>query len=217
MRWRTRQSQESSAAAIKRREDPALITGKGRYTDDFTLPHMAHAVIVRSPYAHAHVRGIDTSEAARFEGVLAVYTAAEIEASDAPGTVPTAWLLPDIKTPEHPLLAKERVRYVGDGVAVVVAESRLAARQAAELVEVDYDPLDAVVDAVKATASGAPQLFEDAPGNISFDWDLGDKDKTGSGFRGRRSQSVRSAAQQPPDSPRHRAPGSPGGFRRAPR
>lgn len=169
-------------SAIKRREDPALITGKGRYTDDLTLPHMAHAVIVRSPYAHAHVRGIETSQAARFPGVLAVYTAADIEASAAPGAVPTAWLLPDIKTPEHPLLAKEKVRYVGDGVAVVVAQSRLAAHQAAELVEVDYDPLDAVVDAEKATASEAPQLFEEAPGNISFDWDLGDKEKTDQAF-----------------------------------
>ncbi|MCH9649655.1 MAG: molybdopterin-dependent oxidoreductase [Deltaproteobacteria bacterium] len=171
-------------SAIKRREDPALITGKGRYTDDFTLPHMTHAVIVRSPYSHAHVRSIDTAAAAATPGVLAVYTAADIESSGAPGTVPTAWLLPDIKTPEHSLLAKGRVRYVGDGVAVVVGETRQAARAAAELVEVDYDPLDAVVDPQKATAEGAPQLFEDVPRNISFDWDLGDKEKTDLGFEG---------------------------------
>ncbi len=171
-------------SSIKRREDPALITGKGKFTDDFSLPNMLHAVMVRSPYAHARLGAIDTRAALAVAGVVAVYTAADIEASGVPGLVPTAWLLPDIKTPDHPILAKGKVRYVGDGVAVVVAESRQIAGDAAELVEVDYDPLDAVVDPKKATEEGAPQLFEEVPRNISFDWELGDKAKTDQRFVG---------------------------------
>jgi carbon-monoxide dehydrogenase large subunit len=109
---------------------------------------------------------------------VAVYTAADLDAAGVPGKVPTAWLLPDIKTPDHPILARGRVRHVGDAVAVVVAEDRYTARDAAELVEVDYEPLPAVVGAVAALADGAPQLFDDVPGNVAFDWNLGDRDKT---------------------------------------
>jgi aerobic carbon-monoxide dehydrogenase large subunit len=169
--------------SVKRREDAALITGAGKYTDDLTLHGMVHAIIVRSPYAHAKILRIDTDAARQAPGVLAVYTAADLAAAGLPGVVPTAWLLPDIKTPEHPILAKDRVRHVGDGVAVVVAESRAAARDAADLVLVDYDPLDAVVDPKKATADGAPQLFEEAPNNIAFDWNLGDEAKTEAAFQ----------------------------------
>ena len=171
-------------SSIRRREDPALITGKGKYTDDFTLPGMVHAAIVRSPYAHAKVTGIDTSKAKAHPGVLAVYTAADVEAAGLPGGIPTAWLLPELKTPEHPILAKDTVRYVGDGVAVVVAEDRYTARDAVDLVEVDYDPLDAAVDAAGATHEDAPQLFEEAPRNIAFDWNLGDEAKTEEAFTG---------------------------------
>jgi len=169
--------------SVKRREDAALITGAGKYTDDLTLHGMVHAIIVRSPYAHAKILRIDTDAARQAPGVLAVYTAADLAAAGLPGVVPTAWLLPDIKTPEHPILAKDRVRHVGDGVAVVVAESRAAARDAADLVLVDYDPLDAVVDPKKATADGAPQLFDEAPNNIAFDWNLGDEAKTEAAFQ----------------------------------
>ncbi len=168
--------------AVKRREDPALITGQGRYTDDLSLPGMAYAVIVRSPFAHARLNGVDTTAAAALDGVLAVYTGADLVTGDG-GLIPTGWLLPDIKTPDHPLLAKDRVRYVGDGVAVVVATDRYTARDAADLVEVDYDPLGAVTDPRAATEDGAPQLFDEAPNNISFDWDLGDADKTDAAFK----------------------------------
>ncbi len=171
-------------SAVRRREDPALITGKGKYTDDFCLPGQTYAVIVRSPYAHARVGTVDTSAAEAVPGVVGVFTAADIEASDAGGVVPTAWLLPDMKTPEHPILAKDIVRYVGDGVAVVVATDRYVARDAAELVEVDYDPLPAVVDPKAATAQGAAQLFEDVPRNIAFEWDIGDREKTAAAFDG---------------------------------
>ena len=168
--------------AIKRREDPALITGRGRYTDDLRLPGMVYAAMVRSPFAHAGIRGIDTSEAEGAPGVLAVYTARDVEEAGTPGAIPTAWLLPDLKTPEHPMLAKDKVRYVGDAVAVVVAESRAAARDAVDRVQVDYDMQPAVVDVNKALEDGAPQLFDDAPGNLAFDWELGDADATNAAF-----------------------------------
>ena len=169
-------------SSIRRREDPALITGKGKYTDDFTLPNMAAAAIVRSPYAHAKILSMDTSAAEAMAGVLAVYTAKDVAASGIPGTIPTAWLLPDIKTPEQPILAKDKVRYAGAAVAVVVAEDRYIASDAVELVEVDYEPLPAVTDPEKATQDGATQLYEEAPNNISFDWELGDKAKTDAAF-----------------------------------
>jgi len=91
--------------SIKRREDPALITGRGKYTDDLNAPGMAHAAIVRSPYAHARIRGIDASAAEALPGVLAVLTARDVAASGIPGVVPVGWLLPDLKTPAHPMIA----------------------------------------------------------------------------------------------------------------
>ena len=166
----------------KRREDPALVTGQGRYTDDLTLPGMLHAVIVRSPYAHAAVQGVDTSEALAVDGVVAVYTGQDIVDSGVGGVVPVGWLLPNLKTPAHPILAVDRVRHVGDGVAVVVAESRSIARDAADLVEVDYDPGDAVTDVRDALDEGAPEVHDDAPGNLAFDWDLGEKEPTDAAF-----------------------------------
>ena len=168
--------------SIRRREDPALITGRGKYTDDLKLPGMTHAVIVRSPHAHAKIQSIDTSKAAALKGVVAAYTGRDIEQSEAGGVVPTAWLLPDLKTPAHPILATDTVRYVGDGVAVVVAEDPYTARDAAELVEVEYEPLPAVTDPKKTTEEGAPQIFEEAPKNVAFDWELGDKEKTAAAF-----------------------------------
>ncbi|MEE8277933.1 MAG: xanthine dehydrogenase family protein molybdopterin-binding subunit, partial [Thermoanaerobaculia bacterium] len=169
-------------SSIRRREDPALITGRGKYTDDLSLPGMTYAVIVRSPHAHALIQSIDTSKAEALEGVVAVFTGKDIEQSEAGGVVPTVWLLPDLKTPAHPILATDTVRYVGDGVAVVVAEDRYTVRDAAELVEVDYEALPAVTDAKKATQEGAPQIFEEAPNNIAFDWELGDSEKTDAAF-----------------------------------
>jgi carbon-monoxide dehydrogenase large subunit len=168
--------------SIKRREDPALVTGRGKYTDDFKLERMTHAAIVRSPYAHAKIRGIDTAAAENAPGVLAVYTAADVAKSGVPGMIPVGWLLPGLKTPAHPMLAIDTVRHVGDAVAVVVAEDRYLARDAADLVAVDYDPLDAAVDPKAAAAPGAPQVHAEAPGNVAFDWELGDRAKTDAAF-----------------------------------
>ena len=168
--------------SVKRREDPALITGQGKYTDDLTLPGMTHAAIVRSPYAHARIQSIDTAAAAAHPGVVAVFTGADVQASGVGGVVPVGWLHADLKQPAHPILAIDTVRHVGDGVAVVVAEDRYVARDAADLVEVDYEPLDAVADVLAAVEEGAPQVHPEAPGNVAFDWQLGDAEATAAAF-----------------------------------
>ncbi len=165
--------------SIKRVEDKRFITGKGRYVDDIVLPNMTWAAVVRSDAAHAHIRGIDAGEASRAPGVVAVLTGADMEADGING-LPCGWQVDfkngdTMKEPAHPALAVGKVRHVGDAVAVVVAESREQAAEAAELVEVDYEELPAVVDVVAATQDGAPQLFDDVPNNIPFDWELGDK------------------------------------------
>lgn len=169
-------------AAIKRREDPVLIRGAGKYTDDIQLMNMAYAVIVRSPYAHAKINSIDTHEAEAVEGVIAVLTGKDLEAAPIPGGVPVGWLLPDLKTPPHSILALDKVRHVGDGVAVVIAEDRYIARDAADLVEVDYDDLPAVTDAAKAADADAPLVHDELDSNIAFDWSIGDKEATDAAF-----------------------------------
>ncbi|MDR7467342.1 MAG: xanthine dehydrogenase family protein molybdopterin-binding subunit, partial [Armatimonadota bacterium] len=119
-------------AKVKRREDPRLITGKAIYTDDVKLPGLLHAAIVRSPHAHARIVGIDLSGARQTPGVVAVFTGADLAGKVGP--LPCAWLIPnaDLKTPPHPAIATDRVRYVGDAVAVVVAEDRYSARDGAD-------------------------------------------------------------------------------------
>ena len=158
-------------SAIKRREDPRLITGQAKYTDDFVLPGMAHMAVVRSPYAHAKIKAIRTKKAAAMEGVLGVFTGKEMKDAGF-GPIPCAWVVPnsETKTPPYPPIAIDVVRYVGNAVAIVVATDRYAARDAAEAVEVDYDPLPAVADAEKATAKGQPQLHADVPNNVCFKW-----------------------------------------------
>jgi carbon-monoxide dehydrogenase large subunit len=157
-------------SAIKRREDPRLITGAATYVDDIKLPGLTYAAILRSPYAHARITAVNVSEARKAPGVIAVYTGADIKDRVAP--VPCAWNPPncDLKVPAHPLLAFEKVRYVGDGVAMVVADSRAAARDAIDLIDVDYDTLDGGVDPEKMAQAGAPQLHDSVPGNIAFTW-----------------------------------------------
>ena len=163
-------------ASVRRREDPRLITGQATYCDDIQLANMAYAVIVRSPYAHARITSIDTSAAAAHPGVIAVYTGSDLEGRV--GSIPCAWLIPDsdLVVPDHPPLAIDRVRYVGDGVAAIIAEDRGAAADAAELVEVEYEELSAIVDQEKATAEGAPQLHDDVPANTAFRWKMGEWD-----------------------------------------
>ena len=157
-------------SGIRRREDPRLITGQASYTDDIKLQGMAYAAIKRSPHAHARIRSVDTSAAQAAPGVLAVYTGADTDGVLNP--MPCAWIPPDsdVKAVAYPAIAKDVVRYVGDAVAVVVAGSRYQAEDALELINVDYEPLPAVVNPEAATQPGAPQLHEDAPNNQAFHW-----------------------------------------------
>lgn len=163
-------SASTFGSGIRRREDPRLITGAATYTDDIVVPGMLHAAMLRSPYAHAKIAGIGTSAAADAPGVVAVYTGADLEGEL--GAAPCAWLLPnaDLKIADYPCIAKDTVRYVGDIVAVVVAESQYQASDALERIDVDYEPLDAVVDPKAAVDDGAPQLHEDVQNNQAFHW-----------------------------------------------
>ena len=157
-------------SGIRRREDPRLITGGSVYTDDVTLPGMVHAAILRSPHAHARITGVDASAAAAAPGVIAVYTGADVDGVLAP--IPCAWIPPDsdVKAVAHPAIAKDVVRYQGDAVAVVVADTRYQAEDALELINVGYEPLPAVVNPAAAMDAGAPQLHDDAPNNQAFHW-----------------------------------------------
>jgi aerobic carbon-monoxide dehydrogenase large subunit len=157
-------------SGIRRREDPRLITGTARYTEDITLPNLAHAAILRSPHGHARITRLDTSRAKSAPGVVAVFTSVDAESVLKP--IPCLWLLPNsnLKASPYPALAKDVVRYVGDAVAVVVAESPYQAQDALDLIDVDYDPLPAVIDPEKAATAGAPVLHADAPDNVAFHW-----------------------------------------------
>lgn len=160
---------------MRRHEDLRLLTGQGRYTDDIVLPRMVHAYVLRSPVAHANIRTVDVSAARRMPGVLLVLTGDDVRA-DGLGDVPCQTPLasrdgkPRHDTP-RPVLAQGKVRHAGQPVALVVAETLAAARDAAEAIEVDYAQLPAISDLKDAMAPGAPQLFEHVPGNVVFDWD----------------------------------------------
>lgn len=160
--------------SIKRREDPRLITGEAKYLDDIQLPGMAHAAILRSPYAHARIVSIDVSKAQALEGVIAVYTGADFMDINP---LPCAWQAGGVKnnvnTPR--VLAVDKVTFTGAGVAVVVAENRYIAEDALNLIEVEWEPLPVVVDARKAVEPGAPQIHENAPNNIVLEWECGEQ------------------------------------------
>ena len=158
-----------------RTEDRRFITGRGRYVDDINLRSQQYAWFVRSPHPHAEVRGVDAADALKMPGVTAVLTGADMQA-DGVGPLPVAWGITSrdgspAHEPEFPALATDRVRYVGNAVAVVVAESRSQARDAAEMVSVDYGELESVASATAALEEGAPQIHEGAPGNLCFDWE----------------------------------------------
>jgi carbon-monoxide dehydrogenase large subunit len=173
-------------AAIKRKEDPRFVTGSGTYVDDVQLPGMTYAAILRSPYAHARIRSIDTSRAKTKPGVLAVWTGADLENELNP--LPMAWaaggnlggevggVVNNVNSPR--VLAINDVKWTGEGVAMVVAETREQAEDAREAIEVDWEPLPAVVHTEKATEPGAPQLHENAPNNVAFSWAVGDREGT---------------------------------------
>jgi len=167
---------------IKRREDPRFITGRGTYTDDVKLPGTQHAVFVRSPLAHARIRSIDTAAARALPGVRAVFTGKDL-ADGGVNPIPVGWLLPGLKTTDFRAIAVDRVRHVGEAIAVVVAETAAIARDAAELVDVDFEELPVVVDAVAALRPGAPLVHDNAPDNRCFHWEIGDRAKTEAALR----------------------------------
>src|ERR671925_242399 len=168
-------------ARMKRVEDPRMITGAAKYLDDLKLPGMVYVAILRSPYAHARINGIDTSKAAAHRGVVAVYTGKDFEHLNP---LPCAWQASGaenfVATPRA--LEIDRVTFTGAGVAAVVAETRTAAEDALALIEVDWEPLEVVVDPERAVEEGAPQLHEAAERNIAFDWHVGDADATRKGL-----------------------------------
>lgn len=159
--------------AIKRREDPRLITGEAKYLDDLQMPNLAHAAILRSPFAHAKIKSINTDKAQAHPGVIAVFTGKDFMDLNP---LPCAWQAGGVKnnanTPR--CLEPDRVTHTGMGVAVVVAEDRYTAEDALALIEVDWEPLPVVTDAKKATEAGAPQLHDNAPNNIECEWECGD-------------------------------------------
>ena len=165
-------------STVKRREDPRLITGNGKYTDNMTLPRQTYLAILRSPHAHTRIKKIDVSKAKALPGVIAIYTGKDLQAAGV-NPIPVGFVLPDMKVGPHHVLAIDTARYVGDGIAAVIAKDRFIARDALDLIDVDYEPLPAIVDAEKAMQAGAPQIHSEAPNNLAFYWKIGagDADK----------------------------------------
>jgi len=176
--------------SIKRREDPRFITGRGQYVDDVKLPGMTYAAFVRSPHAHARIRGIDTAAARSHPGVVAVFTGRDMTGVNS---LPCGWdlrkaknipgVVQDLAMVPHMPLTADAARHVGDPVAVVIADSQGAAVDAAEKVRVDWEPLPAVTATDRASAPGAAQLHADAAGNVAFRWALGDAAATDAAFK----------------------------------
>ncbi|MGC8475423.1 MAG: xanthine dehydrogenase family protein molybdopterin-binding subunit [Acetobacteraceae bacterium] len=165
------------AQPIRRVEDPRLLLGHGRYTDDIVLPGMRHGLVLRSPHAAARIEAIDTAAAAAMPGVRAIYTAADLEA-DGIGPLPCAAPVEGMAVPAHPALASGAVHHVGDPVAFIVADTPRAARDAAEAVVVRYSPTAACVDPAAALAADAPRVWPDLPSNQVFKWEIGDRAAT---------------------------------------
>src|SRR6201994_2622948 len=170
---------EGIGASVVRKEDKRFITGKGKYVDDIKLVGMTFAQFVRTPHAHAKVKSIDSSAAMKMPGVIAVLTGQEL-VDDKVGNLICGWAITSkdgtpMKMGAWPAMAPETVRFVGQAVAVVIADSKNLARDAAEAVVVNYEELPAAADIKSAIKSGAPQLHPEALGNIVYDWHLGDE------------------------------------------
>ncbi|HSJ65872.1 MAG TPA: molybdopterin cofactor-binding domain-containing protein [Gemmatimonadaceae bacterium] len=173
-------SERLFGASVNRREDARFLTGRGLYTDDVKMHGTTHAVFVRSPHAHARVRSIDAAAARAHAGVRAVFTGQDL-ATGGVQPLPVAWLLPNLKIGERRALVTDVVRYAGEAVAVVIADTLQAADDAAELVNVDYEVLPAVVDAERAIG-GAVAVHPGAPDNVAFEWTIGDAEATNAAF-----------------------------------
>ncbi|MBV8913324.1 MAG: xanthine dehydrogenase family protein molybdopterin-binding subunit [Acetobacteraceae bacterium] len=168
---------EGIGASVRRKEDHRFLSGRGNYTDDINRPGQVHAVIRRSDRPHARIVSIDTEAAKTAPGVIAVYTGADMEGI---GGLPCGWQIHNkdgspMAEPKHPVLAVGKVRHVGDPVAVVIAETRQQAKNAAELLDIQYEDLPAVATMKDALQPGAPLVHDDAPGNLCYDWHIGDQ------------------------------------------
>ena len=175
-------------ASVRRKEDFRFITGNGNYTDDINRHGQAHAYFLRSPHAHATIKGIDSKAAAKMPGVVAIFTGDDI-AADKVGGLICGWMIHNkdgspMAAGAHPALAQGKVRYVGDHVAVVIADTVAQAREAAEAIKVEYGVLPAVVDMGDARKKGTALIHDECPGNRVYDWHLGDKAATDAAFKG---------------------------------
>ncbi len=173
-------------ARVPRLEDPRFLTGKGRYTDDINRPGQTYAYIIRSPHAHARIKSVDTSAAKAMDGVLEVFTGADVEGL---GGLPCGWQVNNkdgspMNEPPHPMLVADFVRHVGDQVAMVVAETREIARDAAEQVEIDYEVLPSSTALGEAMNAGAAKVHDSLGDNLCYDWELGDKAEVDAAFDG---------------------------------
>src|ERR1700761_7303415 len=171
---------EGIGASVRRKEDARFLNGRGHYTDDINRPGQLFAYVKRSDRPHAKINGIDTGAAAKAPGVAAVFTGADM-AAESIGGLPCGWQIHSkdgspMAEPPHPVLAVGKVRHVGDPVAVVIAETRQAAKDAAEAIVIDYQDVPAVASLRDALKPGAPLVHDDAPGNLCYDWHIGDKD-----------------------------------------
>ena len=171
--------------SIKRREDQRFLTGAGNYTDDVTLPHQSYGAFLRSPHAHARIRSVNLEAAKKAPGVIQIFTGPDLAEAKV-GGLPCGWLIHSkdgtpMKEPAHPVLAQGKVRHVGDQVALVVAETLLQARDAAELIEVDYEELPAVID-ISAASSNGSAVHDEVGDNTCYDWGHGDKAATDAAF-----------------------------------
>jgi aerobic carbon-monoxide dehydrogenase large subunit len=207
-------TEDGIGVPLRRREDRRFLTGRGRYVHDIVVPQQLHAVFLRSPHAHAEIVAIDKAEALASPGVAAIFTAEDVTADKLNG-VPCAWGIAGkdgtpMKEPPHPLLTRGKVRHVGDPVVMVIADSIEAARNAAERIAVDYRILPAVTGVVAATKPGAPQLYEDVPGNLCCDWAVGDAAATDAAFAKADHIAKIDLVKQPPGAQRDGITGCPG-------
>jgi len=173
-------------ASILRKEDRRFLTGRGTYVADIKRPDMAFGVFVRSPHAHARIKAIELTAALAMPGVVAVLAGDDLK-RDGIGAIPCGWCVTGkggvpMKEPPHPALAQGKVRYVGDAVAFVIAETLADAYDAAAAVAVEYEALPAAAGVLNALKPGAPVIFDEIPDNICYDWDLGDREATETAF-----------------------------------
>src|SRR5215207_9185976 len=174
-------------ASVRRKEDLRFITGKGNYTGDVNRAGQTYAYFLRSPHAHANLRSLDTAAAKAMPGVVGILTGEDL-AEDKIGGLICGWMIHSkdgtpMKAGPHPALAQGKVRYVGDHVAVVIAETVAQAKDAAEAIVVEYEVLPAIADTARAQSKGAPQVHDVAPDNTIFQWHLGDKASTDAAFK----------------------------------